>query len=173
MRSQELRTAMPKKGGKGKKKKEDEWGSIPRETFTTVAVRNSKWHHMQFDLVLPTSTRFGAVVEEIVARHELGGAAECKFMLGAPSGDADADANATLPPSAFDMSLAQLQFPAGSKNDGIKAIVTYDYAPHAHFLNLPQRTAPPVVPPLPRSAAQNEAAWAAAAAARAPQAAAA
>ena len=53
------------------------------------------------------------------------------------------------------------------------AIVTYDYAPHAHFLNLPQRTAPPVVPPLPRSAAQNEAAWAAAAAARAPQAAAA
>ena len=50
---------------------------------------------------------------------------------------------------------------------------TYDYAPHAHFLNLPQRTAPPVVPPLPRSAAQNEAAWAAAAAARAPQAAAA
>ena len=56
---------------------------------------------------------------------------------------------------------------------GIKAIVTYDYAPHAHFLNLPQRTAPPVVPPLPRSAAQNEAAWAAAAAARAPQAAAA
>ena len=79
---------MPKKGGKGKKKKEDEWGSIPRETFTTVAVRNSQWHHMQFDLVLPTSTRFGAVVEEIVARHELGGAAECKFMLGAPSGDA-------------------------------------------------------------------------------------
>ena len=66
---------MPKKGGKGKKKKEDEWGSIPRETFTTVAVRNSQWHHMQFDLVLPTSTRFGAVVEEIVARHELGGAA--------------------------------------------------------------------------------------------------
>lgn len=164
---------MPKKGGKGKKKKEDEWGSIPRETFTTVAVRNSQWHHMQFDLVLPTSTRFGAVVEEIVARHELGGAAECKFMLGAPSGDADADANATLPPSAFDMTLQQLQFPAGSKNDGIKAIVTYDYAPHAHFLNLPQRTAPPVVPPLPRSAAQNEAAWAAAAAARAPQAAAA
>ena len=52
---------MPKKGGKGKKKKEDEWGSIPRETFTTVAVRNSQWHHMQFDLVLPTSTRFGAV----------------------------------------------------------------------------------------------------------------
>ena len=42
------------------KKKEDEWGSIPRETFTTVAVRNSQWHHMQFDLVLPTSTRFGA-----------------------------------------------------------------------------------------------------------------
>ena len=117
---------MPKKGGKGKKKKEDEWGSIPRETFTTVAVRNSQWHHMQFDLVLPTSTRFGAVVEEIVARHELGGAAECKFMLGAPSGDADADANATLPPSAFDMSLSQLQFPAGSKNDGIKAIVSPD-----------------------------------------------
>ena len=59
------------------------------------------------------------------------------------------------------------------RHDGIEAIVTYDYAPHAHFLNLPQRTAPPVVPPLPRSAAQNEAAWAAAAAARAPQAAAA
>ena len=95
--------------------------------------------------------------------------AEHEFALGG----ADADANATLPPSAFDMSLSQLQFPAGSKNDGIKAIVTYDYAPHAHFLNLPQRTAPPVVPPLPRSAAQNEAAWAAAAAARAPQAAAA
>ena len=103
----------------------------------------------------------------------IGIAAECKFTLGAPSGDADADANAPLPPSAFDMSLSQLQFPAGSKNDGIKAIVTYDYAPHAHFLNLPQRTAPPVVPPLLRSAAQNEAAWAAAAAARAPQAAAA
>ena len=79
-------------------------------------------------------------------------------------------------PGACQQELVAPRGPArssGSKNDGIKAIVTYDYAPHAHFLNLPQRTAPPVVPPLPRSAAQNEAAWAAAAAARAPQAAAA
>ena len=70
-------------------------------------------------------------------------------MLGAPSGDADADANATLPPSAFDMTL-RAPVSTGSKNDGIEAIVTYDYAPHA-TLNLPQRTAPPVVPPLPRA----------------------
>ena len=114
--------------------------------------------------MLPTTTPFGAVVEMIVERHQLGGVHECTFYNGERSGDAEADEAKKLPPSSFDMDLAALQFPAGTKFDAVKHVVTYDYAPFHSVLNLPQRTAPPVLPHLPRSAAQNEAAWAAAAA---------
>ena len=94
-----------------------------------------------------------------------GGAAECKFMLGAPSGDADADANATLPPSAFDMTLQRLNSRRleerrhqGDRHLRLRAARPLPQPAAAH-----RGAAPPGSRVLREDAAQNEAAWAAAA----------
>ena len=58
------------------------------------------------------------------------------------------DDDALFEPSDYAMSLAELQIVGGSKNDGVRQVVTYEHAPFESILGLPRSglVAPPLVP---------------------------
>ena len=132
---------MPKKGGKGKKKKEDEWGSIPREQWITLEVKNSAWQTMRFLELMSTKEPLEAVRAVIIAKHRLGGEAGLRLFRGD-----GVDEENLFKSSDYAMSLDDLKIVGGSKNDTmLRQVITYDYAPFQSILNLPRETyAPPV-----------------------------
>ena len=140
----------PKKGGKKggkKKKKEPEWGEIPRELFVNLEVRNSAWQSMRFVECVSTAQPLDAVRALIVAKHIAPREAEVgvNFRLFRGAG---CDDDALFEPSDYAMSLAELQIVGGSKNDGVHQVVTYEYAPFESILGLPRSglVAPPLSP---------------------------
>ena len=52
-----------------RKKKEPEWGEIPRELFVNLEVRNSAWQSMRFVECVSTAQPLDAVRALIVAKH--------------------------------------------------------------------------------------------------------
>ena len=140
----------PKKGGKKggkKKKKEPEWGEIPRELFVNLEVRNSAWQSMRFVECVSTAQPLDAVRALIVAKHIAPREAEVGVNFRLFRGEG-CDDDALFEPSDYALSLAELQIVGGSKNDGVRQVVTYEYAPFESILGLPRSglVAPPLMP---------------------------
>eukprot|EP00908_Phaeocystis_cordata_P007794 Transcript_1847.p3 GENE.Transcript_1847~~Transcript_1847.p3 ORF type:complete len:140 (+),score=76.76 Transcript_1847:148-567(+) len=135
---------MPKKGGKkGKgKKKEEDWGTIAREQYVTIEMRNSKWQSMRFKNVLAISEPIDLLRQMVIDEHRLGGSQGLKLFLGELNTD-----DALIKPEDYTQPISSLQVPCGTKNDQIIQVVTYSYEPFASILNIPREVTPAPMKP--------------------------
>ena len=156
-----------KKGGSAKSSSKVDWATVPREQFVYLEVRararrdapsrprpsrptatracaarpqvcNSMWASMRFTQLLPTSAPLELVRQLIIERHRVVAVEDLRLFLGEA-----AKAEAEFRQEEYMLKLSDLHVPGGSKNDHVKATITYDYPHFKSMLQLPRDLPPP------------------------------
>ena len=112
------------KKGKGKKGPED-WGTMQREKFVVLEVRNSVWQSMRFSELTSTAAKLSSLVQLIIDRHNVAGLANLSLYLGDT-----VDESTRVRPEEYGLTLADIKVEGGSANDRKLQVLTYEYGPH-------------------------------------------
>mmetsp|Transcript_39454 Transcript_39454/g.65433 ORF Transcript_39454/g.65433 Transcript_39454/m.65433 type:complete len:180 (+) Transcript_39454:40-579(+) len=130
-----------KRKGKGRKKspkKNVDWGSVQRELFAYLEIRNSAWASMRFTQLISTSQPMEAVRKLIIERHQVVASLGLRLFLGE-----ECTSHNEFKPEDFGLPLEELGVHGGSQNDHVHRVITYEYTPFRSILNIPRNLSLP------------------------------
>jgi hypothetical protein len=136
----------PKKGGAKRKSsgkvstKNIDWMTLQTEQFVYVEVRNSVWQSMRFTQLMSTSMPLECVRQLIVDRHKVTDVDGLRLFLGEA-----VVKELEFKEEDYGVPLKELKINGSSKNDHVRQIVTYEYAPFKSVLQLPRLDEPQMV----------------------------